>query len=157
MASSSLGRLICPMNNEPDSNADTIPGIPTKRATTRVWVLGLIVVVASAVILSLVWLIYGKENEKDLWPGRTNRFAKKARDDAPDGFVYHIALEPLRPIKQFKIQTVQEVQNALNPDELVIGVTVNGESRAYPINCLTGPSREILNDKLGGVPIAATW
>ena len=32
-----------------------------------------------------------------------------------------------------------------------------GQARAYPINMLTGPSREIINDVLGGVPIAATW
>lgn len=41
--------------------------------------------------------------------------------------------------------------------ELVLGVTVNGESRAYPINQLTGPRREIINDTLGGTAIAATW
>ena len=40
---------------------------------------------------------------------------------------------------------------------LVLGVTVGEESRAYPINMLTGPSREILNDALGGRAIAATW
>ncbi len=43
------------------------------------------------------------------------------------------------------------------PDELVIGVHINGEARAYPINQLTGPSREIINDQLGGIAIAATW
>ena len=42
-------------------------------------------------------------------------------------------------------------------NELVLGVTVNGESRAYPINQLTGPRREIINDTLGGTAIAATW
>lgn len=41
--------------------------------------------------------------------------------------------------------------------ELVIGVVINGASRAYPINQLTGPRREIINDELGGTAIAATW
>jgi hypothetical protein len=41
--------------------------------------------------------------------------------------------------------------------ELVLGVSVGGESRAYPINQLTGPRREIINDELGGRAIAATW
>ncbi len=45
----------------------------------------------------------------------------------------------------------------LRDNELVLGVEVNGEARAYPINMLTGPSREILNDVLGGQAIAATW
>ena len=38
-----------------------------------------------------------------------------------------------------------------------LGVEVGGEARAYPINMLSGPNREILNDTLGGRPIAATW
>ncbi len=41
--------------------------------------------------------------------------------------------------------------------ELVLGVALNGKSRAYPINMLTGPRREIVNDDLGGRAIAATW
>jgi hypothetical protein len=41
--------------------------------------------------------------------------------------------------------------------ELVLGVVVNSEARAYPINMLTGPQREIINDILGGERIAATW
>ncbi|MBC8355500.1 MAG: DUF3179 domain-containing protein [Planctomycetes bacterium] len=45
----------------------------------------------------------------------------------------------------------------IGDNELVIGVEVNGQSRAYPINQLTGPSREIINDELGGTAIAATW
>ena len=45
----------------------------------------------------------------------------------------------------------------LSGNDLVIGVVVNGEPRAYPINQLTGPRREIINDVLGGMAIAATW
>jgi hypothetical protein len=40
---------------------------------------------------------------------------------------------------------------------LVLGVTIGKASRAYPINMLTNPTREIINDKLGGKNIAATW
>jgi hypothetical protein len=60
-------------------------------------------------------------------------------------------------ITEFPVQPVQDVGESLNPSELVLGVTVGKQSRAYPINMLTGPSREILNDTLGGQPIAATW
>lgn len=42
-------------------------------------------------------------------------------------------------------------------NELVIGVVIGGQSRAYPINQLTGPQREIINDVLAGTSIAATW
>ena len=37
----------------------------------------------------------------------------------------------------------------------VIGVNINGESRAYPIPYLS--AHEIVNDVVGGQPIAATW
>lgn len=37
----------------------------------------------------------------------------------------------------------------------VIGVSINGDARAYPVPILSG--REIVNDTVGGVPIAVTW
>lgn len=40
-------------------------------------------------------------------------------------------------------------------DELVIGVELNGEARAYAIGPLN--SREMVNDTVGGVPILVTW
>ncbi len=40
-------------------------------------------------------------------------------------------------------------------DELVIGVEINGEAKAYAIGPLN--SREMVNDTLGGVPILVTW
>lgn len=55
------------------------------------------------------------------------------------------------------VLVVQAADANVEEHELVIGVEVNGDSRAYPINQLTGPRREIINDRLGGVAIAATW
>jgi len=49
------------------------------------------------------------------------------------------------------------VTDQVTGKELVIGVVVDGKARAYPINMLTGPSREIINDVLGSRSIAATW
>lgn len=46
---------------------------------------------------------------------------------------------------------------SVHDEELVLGVEINGQARAYPINMLTGPRREIINDELGGSSIAATW
>jgi hypothetical protein len=61
------------------------------------------------------------------------------------------------PITEFDVLAVADAVGKINDNELVIGVTAGGGSRAYPINMLTGPSREILNDTLGDVPLAATW
>lgn len=74
-----------------------------------------------------------------------------------DAFRPQKVLDPLPPITEFPVKTVKEVGDTLNPSELVIGVTIGKESRAYPVNMLTGPRREILNDTLGGKSIAATW
>ncbi|HVX84342.1 MAG TPA: DUF3179 domain-containing (seleno)protein [Phycisphaerae bacterium] len=45
--------------------------------------------------------------------------------------------------------------NFIVPDDRVIGLTINGETRAYPVHVLN--VHEIINDTLGGVPIAVTW
>ncbi len=43
----------------------------------------------------------------------------------------------------------------MDPLERVIGVSINGESRAYPLNLLS--RHEIVNDTVGGKAIAVTW
>ena len=43
----------------------------------------------------------------------------------------------------------------LLPEDLVIGVVVNGEARAYGVAFLS--RHEIVNDTVGGRPIAVTW
>ena len=45
--------------------------------------------------------------------------------------------------------------SGLDPQELVIGVAINGESKAYPAGTLT--FREMINDEVGGVPILVSW
>ncbi len=62
-------------------------------------------------------------------------------------------LDAIRPIYDPTINTPDELD--LDSGELVIGVSINGESRAYPIRTLR--FREIANDELGGTPILVTW
>ena len=47
-----------------------------------------------------------------------------------------------------------EVKGVRDTDQ-VLGVNMGGESRAYPIPFLSW--HEIVNDTVGGVPVAATW
>lgn len=51
--------------------------------------------------------------------------------------------------------TAQEADQFYDPDELVMGVSFNGDSRAYSIPYLSG--REIVDDTVGGRKIAVTW
>ena len=53
-----------------------------------------------------------------------------------------------------KFVPVSEVAD-LADTEPVIGVTVNGEARAYPLGILT--RHEIVNDTIGGVPVTVTY
>ena len=45
--------------------------------------------------------------------------------------------------------------NFMRPTDRVIGITVNGESRAYPINILNW--HEVVNDQIRGVPVSVTY
>lgn len=60
-------------------------------------------------------------------------------------------------ITDFKILPAGEIIDEIRDDELILGVVIEGEARAYSINMMTGPEREIFNDVLAGRPIAATW
>jgi hypothetical protein len=65
---------------------------------------------------------------------------------------------PEEPFTEFPIVSVEAVKDALEPAELVLGVTIGDESRAYPLNVLSEePRRKVVNDTLGGQAIVATW
>ena len=51
--------------------------------------------------------------------------------------------------------SAEEADEQLRPVDLVIGVSINGEHRAYGAAFLSG--HEIVNDMLGGRAIAVTW
>jgi len=74
-----------------------------------------------------------------------------------DGFRPVSVVPKFKPIANVPVLKRGEVRDQVTGAELVLGVVIKGEARAYPINMLTGPEREIINDTLGGQPIAATW
>ena len=77
-------------------------------------------------------------------------------EDRPP-FQPRVLMSPRRAIVSAPVLKAADVQQQVLDSELVLGVVVNGKSRAYPINMLTGPSREIIIDQLGGSAIAASW
>ena len=64
-----------------------------------------------------------------------------------------IPLDGLRPV--YQPQFVDAADAPLHDDELVIGVSIEGEAKAYPITVLR--FREMVNDELGKLPILVTW
>lgn len=54
-----------------------------------------------------------------------------------------------------KFLSAAEADKQYDPTELVLGVEIDGDARAYSIPYLSG--HEIVNDTVGGVHIAVTW
>ena len=50
---------------------------------------------------------------------------------------------------------VRAEKASLHPEEKVLGVVVGGQARAYPLIDLD--RHEVVDDIVGGTPIAATW
>lgn len=66
-------------------------------------------------------------------------------------------VSPFPAITNAPVVSSTAIGDRVTDSELILGIELNGESRAYPINMLTGPQREIINDRLGGRALAATW
>ncbi len=112
--------------------------------------LGLRVVMTSLVLTFLLGQIAQAQTSSK--QGKPRAKDKPARDFRPRSVV-----RPFRAIRDAKFINVEDVTDQVAANELILGVVVDGDARAYPINMLTGPSREIINDTLGGKAIAATW
>ena len=51
--------------------------------------------------------------------------------------------------------TANEADKLLKPDEKVLGLTLKGVSRAYPIRIMSW--HELVNDEIGGIPYLVSW
>ena len=63
--------------------------------------------------------------------------------------IYTLSLHDALPI------FVSPDEATLLPEELVMGLEINGDARAYPVGMLR--IREIVNDEVGGTPVLVTW
>ena len=96
---------------------------------------------------------------KDETPGTEGGgtlLASILREEEPTGlnsFRQLLGRDDIAPI--YDPSFVRVSQSGLQPDEMVIGVSINGDSRAYPIRYLRW--REMVNDEIGGVPVLVTW
>lgn len=61
--------------------------------------------------------------------------------------------DDILPVYDPKFAPASEAR--IQPDELVMGLEINGDARAYSITVLNG--REMVNDVVGGVPVLVTW
>ncbi len=82
--------------------------------------------------------------------GRTNRRVEDFQASLPPQL---IPRDGIRPVYDPEFQPAS--QAPLVDEELVIGVAVDGEAKAYPISVLR--FREMVNDRLAGIPTLVTW
>ncbi len=63
--------------------------------------------------------------------------------------------DAITPVYNPKFITPDEVGESLVADELVMGLNIDGDARAYPVGIMR--FREMVNDEVGGVPLLITW
>lgn len=76
-----------------------------------------------------------------------------AGEPLPDGFRQVLPRDAIRPVYD---PTFLDGRDIDWPGEAqVIGVTIDGASKAYPVSFLNG--RELVVDELAGIPILVSW
>ena len=79
-----------------------------------------------------------------------------AKDEEMDlEIVTLLGFDAIPAILDPQFVSVDEADDWMEPDELVLGLSINGDSRAYSVPMLS--SHEIVNDTVGGRKIAVTW
>ena len=126
----------------------------------------LICVRIASVILSLVLLVSACADESSDSPTALQPYfgegvfvpvgtydPRKAGEELPEGYRQVVARDGIRPV--YKPEFVRAADSPWSDDELVIGVDLAGEARAYPVGFLN--RKEIVVDLHNGIPTFVTW
>ncbi len=81
--------------------------------------------------------------------------SRVAAADQEFNIVTLLEFDAIRSIDNPEFLTAAEAEDIYPPNEKVIGVSINGDNRAYSVPMLS--RHEIVNDTVGGVKIAVTW
>ena len=73
----------------------------------------------------------------------------------PEDIITLLPYDAIKAILEPRLVDVEWANQQMTDLEQVIGVSIGDEHRAYPIYMLS--SHEIVNDVVGGKPIAVTW
>lgn len=66
-----------------------------------------------------------------------------------------LAPDAILPIYQPASMFIPWNESNINDQSYVMGLAINGEAKAYPVEVLN--FREMVNDVVGGVPVLVTW
>jgi hypothetical protein len=112
-------------------------------------------------IISVSYILLRKHAQSVLTDDEAldRRQQEKSLSENPEEKEYEIVTllpaDAIPAISTPTFYTANEADSEYAADELVIGVTINGKSKAYSTSFLD--SHEIVNDELGGRKIAVTW
>ena len=117
------------------------------------WLLALGVVLVVVIVFAQRFGIFGQKIDL---PANSVLIPSDAENRSLEAFSF-TARDGIRSIDNPGFLTVREAEErgGMVPTEFVIGISVDGESRAYPVNILS--RHEIVNDTVGGVPVAVTF
>ena len=85
--------------------------------------------------------------------GSELRINVRVDDTNSYNFPQLIPPDGIRPVYDPTFAPASQVE--LQDEELILGVAIQGQAKAYPITVLR--HREMVNDELAGIPMLVTW
>ena len=121
--------------------------------TARIVVLSVLIIGLGFLIVPAVrYLIWGPELDSEVVSIRDETGLDGERELE---IVRLLGKDAIPAILEPEFVSASEADHWMSPGEGVLGVSIGGEDRAYPITMLS--RHEIVNDVVGGEPIAVTW
>ena len=119
----------------------------------RIFILSVIIIgIAFLALPAARYLIWGPELDIEL---------VSVPDDSETGTVRELEIvrllgkDAIPAILQPKFVSALEAEQWMTSEEAVLGISIDGEHKAYPVTMLS--RHEIVNDVVGGEPVAVTW
>ena len=119
----------------------------------RIFILSVILIgIAFLVLPAARYLIWGPELDIEL---------VSIPDDSETGAVRELEIvrllgkDAIPAILEPKFVSSLEAEQWMTSEEAVLGISIDGEHKAYPVTMLS--RHEIVNDDVGGEPVAVTW
>ena len=119
----------------------------------RIFILSILIVgLGFLVIPAARYLIWGPE--LDIEPVSIPNDSETGGDRELE-IVRLLGKDAIPAILEPEFVSASEAGYWMEPDEAVLGVSMGGEHKAYPVSMLS--RHEIVNDVVGGEPVAVTW
>ncbi len=119
----------------------------------KIFILSVLIVgLAFLVLPAARYLIWGPELDSELVsiPNDSETGGERELE-----IVRLLGKDSIPAILEPEFVSVSEAGYWMEPDEAVLGVSMRGEHKAYPVTMLS--RHEIVNDIIGGEPVAVTW